>query len=118
MTRSCPPPPHDHLLAYRIWEVPCKSHRGHTTRYNTRAAQEPKGRSPYASLEEARGALGTDFHRKIVRFRAVGGVLSTQTRAGEWILVDSEPSTNCRICTQKGAAIPPRQWHFRCPHWS
>ena len=82
-----PPPPRDHVLAYRIWEVLCKSHTAYMTRYNTRMGQEPKGRSPYASLEEANGALGTYFHWKNVRFREFGGVLSWHTRAGEWIPV-------------------------------
>ena len=91
-----------------------------TLMYNLSAvtAAVTKARSPYASLEEARGALGTDFHWKNVRFREVGRVLSWQTRAGEWIPVDSEPSANCRRCTQKGAALPARNWHFQCPHWS
>ena len=115
---AAPPPPRDHVLVYRVWEVLCKSHTAYMTRYNTRAGQEPKGRSPYAVLEEARGALGTDFHWKNVRFREVGGVLSWQTRAGEWIPVESEPSANCRRYTQKGAALPARHWHFQCPHWS
>ena len=69
MTR---PPLRDHLLPYRIWEVLCKSHTGHMTRYNARSGQEPKGWSPYGSLEEARGALMTDFHWNNVRFREVG----------------------------------------------
>ena len=112
------PPPPDHVLAYRIWEVLCKSHTAYMARYNAKFGQEPKGRSPYASLEEARGALGTDFHWKNVRFREVGGVLSWQTRAREWIPIDSEPSANCRRCTQKGAAMPAKHWHFQCPHWS
>ena len=47
------PPPRDHVVAYRIWEVLCKSHTAYMTRYNARSGQEPKGRSPYASLEEA-----------------------------------------------------------------
>ena len=51
-------PPKDHILAYRVWEVLCKSHTAYMARYTTRAALEPKGRSPYASLDEARGALG------------------------------------------------------------
>ena len=110
--------PHDHVLAYRIGEVHCKSHTAYMTRYNARSNQEPKGRSPYGSLEEARGALGTDFHWKNVRFREVGGVLSWRMRAGEWIPVDSGPSANCRRCTQKGAAMPAKHWHFQCPHWS
>ena len=90
-------PPRDHVLAYayRIWEVLCKLHTAYMTRKNATSGQEPKGRSPYALLEEARGALGTDFHWKNVRFREVGGVLSWQTRAGEWIPVESEPSANC-----------------------
>ena len=104
ITRGPPLPSRDHVLAYRIWEVLCKSHTAYMTRYNTRVGQEPKGRSPYASVEEARGALGTGFHWKNVRCREVGGVLSWQTRAGEWIPVESEPSKNCRRCTQKGAA--------------
>ena len=114
------PLPHgrDHVLAYRIWEVLCKSHTAYMTRYNARSGQEPKGRSPYASLQEAKGALGTDFHWTNVRFKEVGGVLRWQTRAGEWISVDSEPSANCRRCMKKGAAMPARHWHFQCPHWS
>ena len=51
------PPSCDHVLAYRISEVLCKSQMAYMTRYNARSGQEPKGRSPYASLEEARGAL-------------------------------------------------------------
>ena len=64
-----PPPPRDHVLAYRIWEVLCKSHTSYTTRYSAKVGQEPKGRSPYGSLNEARGALGSDFHWKNVHFR-------------------------------------------------
>ena len=88
------------------------------TRYTTKAGQEPKGHSPYGSLEEARGALGSDLYWKIVHFREVGGVLSWQTRVGGWIPVESEPMANCRRCIQKGAALPAKQWHFQCPHWS
>ena len=77
----------------------CKSHTPYTTQYNAKSGHEPKGRLPYASLEEAKGALGTDFRWKNVRFREVGKVLSWQTRAGEWIPVESEPSANCRRCT-------------------
>ena len=39
----------------------CKSHTPYTTRYNAKSGHEPKGRLPYASLEEAEGALGTGF---------------------------------------------------------
>ena len=53
-----PPPPRDHLLAYCIWEVLCKSHTAYMTRYTARAGQEPKARSPYVSPEEAKGAPG------------------------------------------------------------
>ena len=35
------PPPRDHVLAYRIWEVLCKSHTAYMTRYTPRAGQEP-----------------------------------------------------------------------------
>ena len=80
-----PPPPRDHALVYRIWEVLCKSHTAYMTPYTARSGQEPKGRSPYGSLEEARGAPMTDFHWKNVRSMEVGGILSWQTRAGEWI---------------------------------
>ena len=55
-------PPRDHVLAYRIWEVLCKSHTTYMTRYTARAGKEPKGRSPYGSPDEAREALGRDFH--------------------------------------------------------
>ena len=110
-----PPPPSDHVLAYRISEVLCKSHTAYMTRYTARAAQEPKGRSPYGSLEEARGALGSDFNWKNVHFKDVVGVLSWQTRAGEWIPMESKPSANCRRCVQKGAALPAKHWHFQCP---
>ena len=90
MSRGLPlPPPRDHVLAYRVWEVLCKSHTAYMMRYNTRAGQEHKGRLPYASLEDARGALGTDFHWKNVTFREVDGVLSWQTCAGKWICVRS-----------------------------
>ena len=109
---TSPPPLRDHLLAYRIWEVLCKWHTAYMTRYTARSGQEPKGRSPYGSLEEASGAPGTDFHWKNVRFTEVGGVLSWQTCAGEWIPVDSEPPANCRRFTQKGAAMPTKHWHF------
>ena len=113
-----PPPPRDHVLAYRVWEEPCKSHTAYMTRYSARVGQEPKGRSPYGSLEEARGALGSDFHWNNVHFREVGGVLSWQTRAAEWIPVESEPTAKCRRCVQKGAAMPAKHWHFQCLYWS
>ena len=67
-------------------------HTACMTRYTSRASQEPKGHS----LEEATGALGSDFHWKKVHFRKVGGVLNWQTRAGKWIPVESEPTANCR----------------------
>ena len=54
--------PRDHVLAYRVWEVLCKSHTAHMTRYTAKAGRGPKGRSPYGSLEEPQGALGSDFH--------------------------------------------------------
>ena len=61
-------PPRDHVLGYRVWEVLCKSHTAYMTRYMAQAGKEPKGRSPYASLDEARGAPGSDFHWKNVHF--------------------------------------------------
>ena len=88
MITGLPPPPRDHVLAYRIWEVLCKLHTAYMTGYTSKAGQEPKGRSPCGSLEEARGALGSDLHWKNVHFRDVGGFLSWQTRAGEWIPVE------------------------------
>ena len=115
---TAPPPPRDHVPAYRIWEVICKSDTTYMTRYTARAGQEPKGRSPYGSLEEAKGALGCDFNWKNIHFRDVGEVVSWQTRAGERIPVESEPSANCKKCVQKGAALPAKHWHFQCPHWS
>ena len=60
-TLTTPPPPRDHVLAYRIWEVLCKLHAAYMTQYDTTAGQEPKARSPYASLEEPRGFLGRIF---------------------------------------------------------
>ena len=35
-------PPRDHVLAYRVWEVLCKSHTTYMTRYTARAGQELK----------------------------------------------------------------------------
>ena len=112
------PPPRDHVLAYQVWEVLCKSHTTYMTKYTARAGQDPKERSPYGSLEEARGALGSDFHWKNVHFTEIGGALSWQTCAGQWIPLESEPTDNCRSCVQKGAAMLAKHWHFRCPHWS
>ena len=113
-----PPLSRDHVLAYRVSEVLCKSHTAYMTRYTARASDKPKGRSPYGSLEEARGAPGNDFHGKNVHFREVGGVLRWQTRVGEWIPVELEPTANCTRCVQKGAAMPAKQRHFQCPQWS
>ena len=110
-------PPRDHILAYRMWEVLCKSHAAYMNRYVARAGKEPKGRSPYSSLEDARSAMGTDFHWKNVHFREVGGVITSDTRGGEWIPVDSEPASDCRRCVHKGQ-VPAKHWHFRCPYWS
>ena len=64
VVRGIPPPRH-YVLVYGIWDVMCKSHTAYMTRYIARAGQEPKGRSLYGSLEEARGALGSDFHWKM-----------------------------------------------------
>ena len=107
-------PPKDHVLAYTVWEELCKSHMAYMARY--RQAKEPKGRFLYVSTDEARGALGSDFHWKNVHFRDVGGMLSWQTRAGEWIAVESGPSADCPKCVQKGAAMPATHWHFQCPY--
>ena len=63
------------------WEVLCKSHTAYMTRYTARVGHEPKGRAPYGSLDEARGALGSDLQWENVHFREVGGVLAWQTRA-------------------------------------
>ena len=113
MTRGSPPPCDD-VPAYHMCEVLYNSHTAYMMRYIARAGQEAKGLSPYGSLEEARGARGSDFHWKNVHFRDVGGVLSYQTHAGEWIPVDSEPLA-LRAETGGNAC---EIWHFVCPHWS
>ena len=81
VTRQGGRPRRDHMLAYKVREVLCKSHKSgkcsanrtrRTWRAKTaRAGKEPKGKYPYASLDEARGALGSDFYWKNVHFREV-----------------------------------------------
>ena len=48
--------PRDHVIAYRL--VLCKSHTTYMMRNTARVGKEAKGRSPYASLNEARGRAG------------------------------------------------------------
>ena len=50
--------PRDHVLAYRVWEVLCNSHIAYMTHYTARARKDPKGRSPYASLDKATTSTG------------------------------------------------------------
>ena len=52
-----------------------------------------------------------------VKFTVVGGVPQWQTRQGEWIPVDSQPSGDCQRGTQR-ASPGWCHWHFQCPHWS
>ena len=61
--------PKDHVLAYRVWDRLYNWHSTYMACYTARAGKEPKGRSPYASLDEARSLLGTHFHLKNVHFR-------------------------------------------------
>ena len=65
-----------------MWEVLHRSPAAYQAGYLGQGGHQPKGKSPYATLEGVRSALGWGFVRKNVHFKEVGGVINWQTRAG------------------------------------
>ena len=81
-----PPPPRNHVPAYRIREVLCKSHTAYMTSYTAKVGQEPKGQLPYGSLDGAKGAPAlTSTGRMCISGKLMGSSIGNIVREnGYW----------------------------------
>ena len=86
-------------VAWRTWDCVNEPVTAYARRYAGWTSSTRQTDQLYATLEEAREALGDNFMLRSVKFEVGGGVLQWQTRQGEWIPVDSPPSGDCQRYT-------------------
>ena len=86
-------------VAWRTWDCVNEPVTAYARRYAGWTSSTRQTDQLYATLEEAREALGDSFMLRSVKLTVEGGVLQWQTRQGGWIPVDSPPSGDCQRYT-------------------